>query len=149
MLLLCSSTGFAHVGASYDQRPFRACTLLFHEEGKAVSFEAIFAHEEDAECKIWRELLSHRTMMLLEAAWRHLFDTRAGFLVKAWDEVWRTSSKDFGGPEMEGVPGAERVPSVPGGHLGTRRRYQGDAPSMGTNAHNEDVRRRMREICRE
>lgn len=126
--------------------PFRACTLLYHEEGKAVSFQAILSHEEDKECKIWRELLRHRTIMLLEAAWRYLFDTRAGFLMKAWNLIWRTSLKEFGGPVMEAVPGVERVPSVPGGYLGTRTRYQANASSMSTNAHNEVVRRRMRDI---
>ena len=118
--------------------PFRACTLLYHEEAKSVSFEAIFSHDDDQECKIWRELLRHRTIMLLEAAWRYLLDTKSGFLTKAGNEVWRTSLKDFGGTDLEEVRGVDEVPSVPDGHLGTRRRHQGDAPSMSTDAYNED-----------
>lgn len=134
------------LGAIYDEMPYRACTLLYPEEEKAVSFEAMFAHEEDEECKIWRELSRRRTMTLLEAAWRYLLDTRAAPLPGAWNLVWCTSVKGFSGSGMEGVPGVERVPSVPGGHRGSRRRYRGDAPSMGSDAYHEERRRRLREI---
>ena len=134
------------LGAIYDEMHFRACTLLYHEEAKSASFKAIFSHDNDHECKIWRELLRHRTIMLLEVVWRYLLDTKFRFLTKAWNEVGGTSLKEFGGTDLQEVRGVDEMTSVPGGHLGTRRRYQGDAPSMSSEAYSEEVRKRMRNI---
>lgn len=53
--------------ATYDQFPLFADTLLYHEEGKAVNFEFIHAHQDtDPTCAKLRLLFRHRTSISLD-----------------------------------------------------------------------------------